>query len=200
MFNRTDRSSVAITYVYCNYKDPDTHSEVGLLSSITRQLVEQTGVIPPGVLKFWEKYIEAKRYPTTEERILLINEICGLFARCYIFVDALVIYPPSFGLILRITDRIVQDECPEGSRERFLRMLTGLCPPIRLLVTSRPHIPIKAKFPNAYRIDIIADQDDLQRYTESQVASRARLGDLVSTRPALKSIIIDKLSQNAAGM
>lgn len=77
--------------MYCNYKDPDTQSETGLLSSITRQLIEQTRAMPPCVVKFWEKYVEAKRYPTMEERMSLAKEICTLFARCYIFVDALVI-------------------------------------------------------------------------------------------------------------
>lgn len=134
-----------------------------------------------------------------EERISLAKEICGLFARCYIFVDALVTLPELL-IALHLTDLVLQDECPERSREQFLHALKGLCPPVRLFVTSRPHVPFKGKFTSADRIDIVADQDDLQRYAESQIASRERLGDLVSECPALKTAIIDRLSQKATGM
>lgn len=87
----TQGSKVAIAYVYCDYKDPKTQSEIELVSSITRQLVEQTKPMPQEVSAFRDKYAEKRRHPTGDERIALLRKLCQPFKRTYVFLDALVI-------------------------------------------------------------------------------------------------------------
>ncbi|KAI9742546.1 MAG: hypothetical protein M1818_003686 [Claussenomyces sp. TS43310] len=79
----------AIAHVYCDYKDLKTQSEVELLSSITRQLAEQTSTMPPAVKKFCEKNAQKRRNSTDEEWISLVQSICLHFQKTYVFVDAL---------------------------------------------------------------------------------------------------------------
>jgi hypothetical protein len=88
----TQRSKVAIAYVYCDYNDPKTKCEIELLSSITRQLAEQSKPMPPEVNAFRDKYAEKRRHPTGDERISIVRTISELFERTYVFVDALVIH------------------------------------------------------------------------------------------------------------
>ena len=83
----------AIAYIYCDYKNAKTQSEVELLASITRQLAEQTSPLPPEVKVFHEKDAQRRRNPTNDERISLFRSICVLFQTIYVFIDALVIFP-----------------------------------------------------------------------------------------------------------
>ena len=85
-------TKTAIAYVYCDYENPKTHSELELLSSIARQLTEQTNSILPAVKEFCGKNVERRRNPTGDEWISLIKSICLLFQTTYVFVDALVIF------------------------------------------------------------------------------------------------------------
>ena len=84
---------VAIAYVYCDYKDVKTQSEVELLCSITRQLAEQIRPLPPEVKTFHDKNIQERRNPTNNERISLLRSICLHFQATYVFIDALVEIP-----------------------------------------------------------------------------------------------------------
>lgn len=79
----TRRSRVAIAYVYCDYKDPRTQSEIELLSSITRQLVEQIRPISPEVSVFRDKYAEKRRRPTGDERIALLKSVSERFEKTF---------------------------------------------------------------------------------------------------------------------
>lgn len=81
---------IAIAYVYCDYKNPETQSELELLSSISRQLAEQIRFVPPIVREFCNKNSERRRNPTGDEWILLITSLFPFFQTTYIFIDALV--------------------------------------------------------------------------------------------------------------
>ncbi|KAK2052809.1 hypothetical protein LY76DRAFT_310882 [Colletotrichum caudatum] len=62
--------------------------------SIVRQIAEQRKPMPQVVKIFRDKHAEKRRYPTTDERISLIESLCGLFKKTFIFVDALVLVSP----------------------------------------------------------------------------------------------------------
>jgi ankyrin repeat domain-containing protein 50 len=85
-------TKAAIVYIYCDYKNPKTQSELELLSSIARQLTEQTSSIPRAVKEFCGKNAERRRNPTGDEWISLVKSICLHFQTTYVFVDALVIF------------------------------------------------------------------------------------------------------------
>jgi len=92
----------ATTYIYCDYKDPKTWSELGLLSSIARQITEQTSSIPLAVKVFCDQNAGKRRNPTGDEWISLIKSISLLFQTTYVFIDALVRF---FHPINRLSNR-----------------------------------------------------------------------------------------------
>ncbi|MCJ1394650.1 hypothetical protein MMC18_007530 [Xylographa bjoerkii] len=177
----TQRSKVAIAYVYCDYKDPKTQSEIQLLSSIIRQLAEQSKPLPPEVNAFRDKYAEKRRHPTADERISLMRTISEHFERTYVFVDAL-------------------DECAETNRERFLRLTKSIEHFVSLFITSRPHLHLEKKFTNMSRLDIVARGSDIQTYLESEIDRNDRLCELIAQDPNLKVDIIKRLNDKASGM
>lgn len=99
-------SKTAIAYIYCDYENPKTQSELELLSSIARQLAKQTNSIPSAVKEFCEKNAERRRHPTGDEWVLLLKSIGLLFQTTYIFVDALVIflYPTTYIINMTVAD------------------------------------------------------------------------------------------------
>lgn len=80
----------ALAYVYCDYKDTNTQSATGLLSSVIRQLAEQLGSLPPEVKAFRDNDLERRRNPTDDERVSLLKSLCSYFQTVYICIDALV--------------------------------------------------------------------------------------------------------------
>ena len=87
----TTRSNAAITYIYINYKDANTHSETGLARSLIRQLAEQRVPLPADVVAFRDRYADKKSNPTVEELLSLIRKLCSLFRKTFVFIDALVL-------------------------------------------------------------------------------------------------------------
>ena len=92
VWEATQGMKAAVAYIYCDYKDAKTQSALELLSSITRQLAEQTSPLPPELKAFRDKDIQNRRNPTDDERISLLTSICLLFQTTYVFIDALVIF------------------------------------------------------------------------------------------------------------
>ncbi|RMZ72366.1 ankyrin repeat [Pyrenophora seminiperda CCB06] len=177
----TDRRDVAIAYVYCSYTDSQLQSEIELISSLTRQLIEQTHPIPLEVKTYRDRWIEKRSYPTQEDRVSLIKDIALRFSKTYIFVDAL-------------------DECPEQNRNAFLHMLRMLEPFTRLFITSRPHLELQTRFTNLSRIEITASHSDIQVYLESEISTSSRMSLLTAKDPTLKAEIIDTISRKSEGM
>ncbi|PGH21367.1 hypothetical protein AJ80_03284 [Polytolypa hystricis UAMH7299] len=174
-------TNAAVAYLYCDYKNPETHAELQLLSSIARQLVEQIRPIPPEVSEFLDRNAEKKRNPTEDEWVALVKSLCLLFQNTYLFVDAL-------------------DECPERNRDNFVRIIKKLEACIRFLFTSRPHIDLPVKFTNLSRIAISASKSDLETFLESGINRSNRLSKFVSKDPSLKGDIFERLEENATGM
>jgi hypothetical protein len=82
----TDRSRVALTYVYCDYKEPRT--EADWLAAITRQLAEQFHPLPKEVLIFWEKNLEPWKVISNEDRISIIKFMVQHFEKTFVSIDA----------------------------------------------------------------------------------------------------------------
>ncbi|KAL8648633.1 MAG: hypothetical protein Q9210_004877 [Variospora velana] len=177
----TQGKRVAIAYIYCDYKDVKTQSEVELLCSVIRQLAEQTSPLPPKLKAFHNQNTRARRHPTDNERISLLRSICLLFQTTYLFIDAL-------------------DICPEMNREKFLDLIKQMEPFVRIFITSRSHLDLQAKFANMRRIDILAKQSDIEEYLEAAISTSNRLSKIIATYPELKHEIKSTVSTKAAGM
>ncbi|PGH05438.1 hypothetical protein GX51_02962 [Blastomyces parvus] len=171
----------ATVCVYCDYKNPKTHSELDLLASIARQLTEQSHAIPAVVKEFREKNAEKKRTPTENEWISLIRSLSSLFQQTCVFIDAL-------------------DECPEANRDRFLYMLQKLDPYIRFFFTARPNVGVLVKFANVSQFEISASNSDIEAYVECEISRSRRLSIFVAKDSKLKEEIVGGIKEKAAGM
>ncbi|ELR06088.1 hypothetical protein VC83_07746 [Pseudogymnoascus destructans] len=174
-------TKAATAYLYCDYKNPKTQSELELLSSVARQLAEQTSSMPSAVNEFCDKNAEKRRNPTGDEWIALIKSISHVFQRTYLFVDAL-------------------DECPETNRENFLSLISKIEPFVWLFITSRPHVGIEAKFLKISRVDISASDSDIKTYLMSEISTNNRLSLFAAKDVKLKEDIVKSVSEKAAGM
>ena len=180
----TRGQGIAITYVYCDYKDSLTHSVTALLSSLLRQLIEQT----PRAESIAELSImmnENSKYrdPTEAELFTWVCTVSKDFNNVYIFVDAL-------------------DECPELSRDALLLRLQHFSQfgQTRLFLTSRPNIDIKSRLQNMSRIEIAASGPDIEAYLHSEIQKSSRLALFVRKDPGLKHEIVDCVIGRADGM
>lgn len=81
---------VAVAFVFCEYSDPISRSEVGILSSLIQQLVRQCDHVPPEIRAFRDRHAGRVSRPTTEERVSLVRLLAQLFDRTYVLIDALV--------------------------------------------------------------------------------------------------------------
>ncbi|EED17209.1 tankyrase, putative [Talaromyces stipitatus ATCC 10500] len=177
----THAAKAAVVYLYIDHKNPTTHSEFQLLANICRQLAEQIYPIPSTVRDFLEKNAVRKRNPSEDEWVSLIVRLCSLFAKVYLFVDAL-------------------DECPERNRHKFLHSMKKLEGSVRFFFTSRPHIDDLAHFTNLTRVEISASGSDIETYLELEIMSDTRLCKLLAKDWGLKDSIIQLVKSNAAGM
>jgi hypothetical protein len=84
----TQGKNTALAYVYCHYKDEKTTSEIELLSSIIRQVAEQTSPLPLEIVAFRDAHL--RRKPTNDEWISLLISIRHLFDTIFVCIDALV--------------------------------------------------------------------------------------------------------------
>ncbi|KAJ2990388.1 hypothetical protein NUW58_g2975 [Xylaria curta] len=175
----TDRSQVAVAYMYCDYKEPMT--EVDMLSTITRQLAEQCHPLPNEVTMFREKYLEKRTNPSNADRVSIINSMVRLFHRTFVFIDAL-------------------DESPEENRELFLCLAKELSPFVRFFITSRPHLELVSTFPTLSRIDIMAKESDVRKYLKYRINRIRRLRDFTTQDRNLENEIIETIHKKADGM
>lgn len=81
---------VAIAYFYCDYKDPRTSSEIGLLSSVVKQLLKVYVQIPSVVKTFYDKHIKRSKPPSFDEWLALLQSVIPFYDKTFLFIDALV--------------------------------------------------------------------------------------------------------------
>lgn len=78
--------------------------------------------------------------------------------------------------------------------------MKGLKNSIRLCITSRSHLQLENNFHNVLRLDIEAHTSDVEQYIGFQLDTNERLNDLTIEEPSLRSEIIQRLTDTAAGM
>jgi hypothetical protein len=81
-----------MAFVYCNYKDGNTHDAATIWSSILRQLAEQCQPMPAEVERFRDKFVDKRSHPEVKELTALIKSIATNFGQTFVLIDALVRY------------------------------------------------------------------------------------------------------------
>jgi hypothetical protein len=176
---KTDR--VAILYIYCNYREQSRQTISNLVASLLKQLVQDSSTAYDNIKSFYNRHRDHETRPTLDELRAELRSQIERYSKAFIVVDAL-------------------DECAEvgGTRAGLLAALRSL--PVNLLVTSRELHSISEEFCGSKRLDILASNQDVQRYIESRIPHEPRLARHVKNHPELQDEIVTKITKNAGGM
>lgn len=176
-------SKVGIAYIFCsfNYFEHQRQSQVCLLGSVLRQLLQGVPEIPDVIVAMYERNKNSESRPSLHEisEALKIT-VSLLLSRTFIVLDAL-------------------DECKFSTISSILRQVVELQANsnLNLLATSRPIPEIQAKFWGVPNRGIYAVKEDIEHYLESRLADS---DCFLSRRPQLCQKVITSITKSTRGM
>jgi hypothetical protein len=169
---------VAITYIYCNYKEQSRQTVPNLVSSLLKQLVQDHDVVYNDVKSRYKDHLDKGVHPMCQQILEGLESASERFSKVFIVVDAL-------------------DECSKETRAELLIALQRLSSTVSLLVTSRdPAQGIHA----TRHLDIHANGRDVRRYIEGRLPRTRFLKIHVDSDPALQEDIVKAIVGNVKGM
>ena len=171
---------MAISCVYCSYKDQAIQTPTSLIASILYQTLTVTKFISDNLRALYERHELNKTRPTLEELSAELQASVRDLEKFFVVIDAI-------------------DECPRGTREPFLDRLRKLQPAANLMITTRPASHVVNGFLEAACVEIRAKDTDVRRYCEAKILSDDRLR-FMREDDSLKNDVICKLVQNAQNM
>jgi hypothetical protein len=183
----------SLAFFYCDFREDQKKDFRGLVSSLLVQLCHQSDSYSDVLSNFYLEHSNGARHPGDEALVKCLKEILKLpgQAPVYLIMDAL-------------------DECPISSlsspRDNVLTFVEELIitriPNLRICVTSRPEIDIKAVlnpliFHSISLHDEIGQMEDIENYIKSVVNT-----DRIMRRwnAADKQLVIEVLSEKADSM
>jgi uncharacterized protein involved in tolerance to divalent cations len=171
-------SNVAVTCIFCNYKEQTTQTATNLVASLLKQIVQDCVTTSDNVKSFYKHHQNRDTRPRLVEFTKALESEIGTYAKTFVVVDAI-------------------DECPEdnGTRAILLKTLQSLAGTVNVIVTSRDLASIARQFQGTQRLDIHAKEDDMRRYIEERIANVPRRHLMT-----LRETIIKKVLENARGM
>jgi Cdc6-like AAA superfamily ATPase len=175
-------SSMAVAYVYCNYKAQEEQDASSMLAAIVKQLVRARPSAAEPVERLHKEHADRGTKPSLEEIFGTLREVVAKYSVVYIVVDAL-------------------DECrdSDGTRSQFLAKLRELQAgkDIRLIATSRFIPEVEVEFRTAVRLEVRASNEDVRRFVASQMY---RLPKCIQRDPALQKMVEEKIPETVDGM
>ena len=174
---------VGIAYIYCNYRDQLEQTANNLIGSLLRQLLELASAIPKNILDLYHRNISRHTHLKAGELIELLLVEARSFERVFIVVDAL-------------------DECQEGNgtRANLLAALRRLKPFVSLLVTSRFTVNIPVELGSHKRLEIVANQMDIQIYVLYQLRRLHAISRIIESDPDFRDLIVQSILKASSGM
>ena len=171
---------VAISCVYCSYKDQAIQTPTSLVASILYQILTRTIFISDDLRLLYKRHEQNKTRPTLEELFVELQASVHNLEKVFVIIDAL-------------------DECSDIAREEFLKHMRRLQPAANLMITTRPASHVVNGFPEAACVEIRAKDTDVRSYCEAKILSDHRLRFLREDA-SLKNDVISKLVENAQDM
>lgn len=149
------QGGVAITYLFCDYREKEMTAQ-SMILSLLRQLLQEHVDLPPAAKVIFEKHKDRKTRPRLEDFLDCLSAVIndrGFFA-VYIVIDALDEFQSQDG----------------SSRVKFMEMLFSVQQKastiVKILVTSRALPDIEEIFEQCPSLEIRAKEDDVQLYLE----------------------------------
>ena len=184
----------SIAFFYHDFRDDQKKDRHGLLTSLLVQLCHQSDSYSDKLTQFYMEYSNGSQLPSDTALLRCLMDVLKVpgQAPVYLIVDAL-------------------DECPNTTampspRENVLKLVEQLIdsqlPNLRICVTSRPEIDIKALLgPLSFRSISLHDEsgqlEDIENYIKSVVTKDQRNR---KWKAEDKQLVIDMLTRNADGM
>jgi hypothetical protein len=171
-------SDIAITCIYCNYKEQAVQTVSNLIASLLKQLVQSKSALSDNLKSFYKHHQDQDTYPTLDEFLAALRSEIGMHSKVFIVLDAL-------------------DECTEdyGTRAKLLRALRTLPGTVNLMFMSRDLLSIARQFQGTKRLNIRAHGEDLRKYVRGRIANLPRRHLI-----GLQEVIEDKVVKVAEGM
>ncbi|KAI0482243.1 hypothetical protein GGR56DRAFT_177205 [Xylariaceae sp. FL0804] len=174
--------TIAVAYIYCNYKQTDEQQVEALISTLLKQLVEKCNTLPEPIRNIYERSRMPGQRITLDDLYEALSAIVSVFSKVYIVVDAL-------------------DECrsENNCREMFLSTVFRLQREVKInfFATSRSLPEITEHFDDANQIEIRARAEDVHKYLGGNMSHLPRF---VIRNDALQREIICSIIQAVDGI
>lgn len=143
------QEKVAIMYIYCDHRRQEEQTPYNLTTSVTKQLLQQHGSIPDGILKLYEQHQEKGTRLGFEDVFQVMGPLMAHFSRLYLFVDAL----DELGGAGQIRQTLFRHLRPLQETHHF-----------NLMTTSRYIPSLALEFHQPLYMDVKASPEDVRRY------------------------------------
>ena len=146
--------SIAIAYIYCNFKRQNKQSLEHLLASLLKQVAQGRRYLPANVKSLYDWCKAEKTQPSVDDISTVLRSVAAGYSRVFILIDAL-------------------DECQvnNGCLANLLSHTSNLQSKCRVnsCATSRFIPDITEKFERDVRLEIRANKQDVQKYVEGHI-------------------------------
>jgi len=147
-------TTIAIAYVYCDFKLQAKQNTESLLASLLKQLTRGRSSLPESIRSLHNKHKDKKTQPSLDEISAALQSVAALYSRVFIIVDAL-------------------DECQDACRSKFMSQIFSLQDnsAANLFATSRHIREIKEKFDGrSVLLTISARKEDVEEYLDGHMS------------------------------
>ena len=177
----TDQN-IGVCFVYLNYKEQHDQTPVNLIASLWKQLYIEDQILPQDIQDAFEAYERTGVTPSLDQMKGFLHAVIRDYSRVFIVIDAL--------------DEISD----ESARSKFLECLQELGPSVSILATSRPQQNIAQHFNGAKKIELSANNGDIEKYLRSRTGATSRLTRMIQVNPQLGDEIVRTVIQAAQKM
>lgn len=168
---------MAVVFAYCRYTDQYTVRDI--LASLVKQLVQGYTSTFDIVKALFTRHTANKTRPSEPELLVTLRRCAALFSKFYVVLDAL-------------------DEFSDEHRYPLFNSLLSLecC----LFLTSRPLDRSDDLVADSVVVEIIATNEDIERFINEKFEKVGRLKSLVRGKASVKSEILSKVQEKSRGM
>ena len=182
LINQVRNETIGVAFVYCSYTTPVDEHANAVLSALLRQLVQQRPSIPEHVLCLYDEKLGHQSKLSPKERFSSLQSVLKEYSKVYVVVDAL-------------------DECidEKGIRPQLLERLHCLQSEVdlRLMITSRPTSEVEEEFGQIPKLEIRANDEDVNRFTAEQMH---KLPNCIKRSEDLRRSVPGIIAEAADGM
>ena len=173
------KANVAVTCLFCNYRDRAAQSAEIFMAALLKQVIQQRRNVSSELKHIYDERGNGQ-LKFAESAKLFSHEISHS-SKVFVVIDAL-------------------DETSEHEDIRRLLIPELQKLPVNLLVTSRYEKSIEQRLGNAKRLEIRATATDVQTYVKARIPSEHLLARHIQKDPTLEEKIVDKIVERSQGM